>query len=274
MSPVSRRQAVAGLAALPFAASSAAPRAFGASGRCFVLVHGAWHGGWCWKKIRPRLMAAGHEVYTPTLTGLGERAHLLTADVGLDTHIQDVVAMLEVEDLRDVVLVGHSYGGMVITGVAQRAPQRLAQLIYLDAFMPDPGRSLADYTRPAGAVTSPAPPSTTTSSATAPARDWRVPPRSTAEEFGVRERADVDWVQARLGSQSGKTFGQPLPTAPDVPANLPRAYIQCTTDAWFAEAAARAARLGYPTRTLFGGGHDVMISEPVRLTTLLLELAG
>lgn len=232
----------------------------------FVLVHGAWHGGWCWKKVRTRLATAGHDVYTPTLTGLGERAHLLTADVGLDTHIQDVVAMLEFEELTDVVLVGHSYGGMVIAGVAQRVPQRLAQLVYLDAFLPEPGKSLADYTRPTGAAVA-ARPST-------PAPDWRVPPRSTAEEFGVRDAADIAWARARLTAQSGKTFGQPLPASPAIPATLRAAYIHCTHEPWFDEAAARATRRGYTNRTLFGGGHDVMISEPERLTAMLLELAG
>ena len=110
----------------------------------FLLIHGAWHGGWCWKKVTPLLRAAGHEVCTPTLTGLGERAHLLSAEVTLDTHVQDVVGVLEYEDLRDVVLVGHSYGGMVITGVVDRAADRLAHLVYLDAFVPQDGQALAD----------------------------------------------------------------------------------------------------------------------------------
>src|SRR5579862_6453256 len=98
----------------------------------FVLVHGAWHGGWCWRKLTPLLRAAGHEVFAPTLTGLGERAHLATPEVGLSFHVQDVVNVLVYEDLHEVVLVGHSYGGMVITGVTGQAPERLAQLVYLD----------------------------------------------------------------------------------------------------------------------------------------------
>ena len=94
-----------------------------------VLIHGGWHGGWCWKKVAPLLRAAGHEVYTPTLTGLGDRAHLLGPAVTLDTHVQDIVGMLEYEDLRGAVLVSHSYGGMVMTAVAERAADRLAHLI-------------------------------------------------------------------------------------------------------------------------------------------------
>src|SRR5689334_15631432 len=114
----------------------------------YLLVHGAWHGGWCWRRVVPLLRAAGHEVFTPTLTGLGERVHLLTRDVGLDTHAQDVIGVLEYEDLRDVVLVGHSYGGMVITAVAERAAERLAHLVYLDAFVPRDGQSQMDLLGP------------------------------------------------------------------------------------------------------------------------------
>src|SRR5215211_5857359 len=99
----------------------------------FVLVHGAWHGGWCWRKLTPLLRAAGHEAHAPTLTGLGERVHLATPEVGTDTHVQDVCKLLEYEDLSGVVLVGHSYGGHVIAGVAAQAPERLAHLVYLDA---------------------------------------------------------------------------------------------------------------------------------------------
>src|SRR3712207_5745958 len=108
----------------------------------YVLVHGAWHGGWCWKKVVPLLRTAGHEVYTPTLTGLGERAHLLSPTITLDTHILDVVNVLEYEELLDVVLVGHSYAGAVISGVADRAPTQVAQLVYLDAFVPRDGEAL------------------------------------------------------------------------------------------------------------------------------------
>ena len=113
--------------------------------KTFVLVHGAWHGGWCWAKLARLLRDAGHEVYTPTLTGLGERAHLARPEVDLETHIQDVVAVLEAEELRQVTLVGHSYGGMVISGVAARTSGRIGHLVYLDAFVPEAGKSLLDY---------------------------------------------------------------------------------------------------------------------------------
>ena len=114
----------------------------------FVLVHGAWHGGWCWRKLTPLLRAAGQEVFTPTLTGLGERAHLGSPDVGLGTHVRDVAQVLWYEDLADVVLVGHSYGGLVIGGVADQVPERLRHLVYLDAFVPEHGQSMLDLGPP------------------------------------------------------------------------------------------------------------------------------
>ena len=109
----------------------------------FVLAHGAWHGGWCWRKIIPFLEAASHQVYAPSLTGLAERASLLTPDIGLDTHIQDIVGVLEEKNLHDVILVGHSYGAMVITGAVDQVPERIAHLVYLDTFVPRDGESLA-----------------------------------------------------------------------------------------------------------------------------------
>ncbi len=109
-------------------------------------MHGAWHGGWCWRFVRPLL--AEHQVFAPSLTGLGERKHLARPEVDLDTHIADVVNLLEMEDLRDVVLVGHSYGGMVVTGAADRARSRIRRLVYLDAFVPENGKCVLDYVVP------------------------------------------------------------------------------------------------------------------------------
>src|SRR5690606_21330910 len=110
----------------------------------FLICHGAWSAGWAWKKVRAQLRAAGHEVFTPTYTGLGERAHQASRAITLDTHIADVLGGIEYEDLSDIVLVGHSYGGMVATGVADRARERVARLVYLDAFVPANGQSLHD----------------------------------------------------------------------------------------------------------------------------------
>jgi len=109
----------------------------------YVLVHGGAHGGWCYGKVTPLLRDAGHQAYAPTLTGVGERSHLLHRGVDLDLHITDIVNLLHYEDLREVILVGHSYGGMVITGVADRAAERIRHLVYLDAALPEDGESLA-----------------------------------------------------------------------------------------------------------------------------------
>jgi pimeloyl-ACP methyl ester carboxylesterase len=110
----------------------------------YILVHGGWHGGWCWDKVVPLLQAADHHVYTPTLSGLGEQAALLTPEIGLNTHIQDIVNVIETKDLQHVILVGHSYSGMVITGAADCVPARIAHLVYLDAVVPHDGQSLVD----------------------------------------------------------------------------------------------------------------------------------
>jgi pimeloyl-ACP methyl ester carboxylesterase len=114
----------------------------------FVLVHGAWAGGVVWRQLVPRLRDAGHEVYAPTLTGIGERKHLLSRGIDLDTHIQDVIGVIQEEDLFNIVLVGHSYGGMVISGVADRVPERITSLVYLDAFVPENGQSVFNLLPP------------------------------------------------------------------------------------------------------------------------------
>jgi pimeloyl-ACP methyl ester carboxylesterase len=115
----------------------------------FVLVHGAWSGGLIWRAVARALRKAGHEVYTPSLTGLGERRHLLKREIDLDTHIQDILGVIDYEDLSGFVLVGHSYGGMVVTGVADAVPEKIGSLVYLDAFVPENGQSLLSIV-PAG----------------------------------------------------------------------------------------------------------------------------
>ena len=114
----------------------------------YVLVHGGWDGGWAWRDVARELQAAGHEAFTPTVTGSGERVHLASPEVDLGTHVLDVTNVLIYEDLRGVILVGSSYGGMVITGVAERVPERISHLIYLDAYVPQDGQSIADLLGP------------------------------------------------------------------------------------------------------------------------------
>ena len=149
---LSRREALAviGGAAISAVAISDASNAQSREGSkmTYVLIHPAWFGGWCWKKLTPLLRAQGHEVFTPTLTGLGERAHLARPEIGLEIHVRDITNVIEYEDLRNVILVGNSSGGMVITGVADHMPERIAHLVFLDAFVPTDGQSMLDVIPP------------------------------------------------------------------------------------------------------------------------------
>ena len=224
----------------------------------FVLVHGAWHGGWCWNKLTPMLRAAGHQVFTPTLTGLGERAHLLTPEIDLATHIKDIAAVLEYENLRDVVLVGHSYGGMVIAGVAEALGSRVAQLVFLDGFLPENGKALTDYT--------PFTPQTREDG-------WRVPALGTSRDFGVTDEGDIAWADPRLGDQPLRTITQPVQLSPEMYDAFAKTYIQLTEAPWFVEAAERAKRQGFRSYTLLSGGHDAMITQPKAVAEILLEVA-
>lgn len=221
----------------------------------FILVHGAWHGGWCWKKVAPLLRAAGHVVLTPTLTGLGERVHLLHSRVDLETHIQDLVHTIKYEDLHDIVLVGHSYAGMVIAGAGAAVNGRLKRLVYVDAFLPDHGKALSDY--------APVPPTREDG--------WRIPPIGPPEAFDVTDARDVAWMAPRLGDQPQRTFTQPVRLLRSL-RKVSATYIQCTAAPFFSEAAERARRRNFEYRELFSGGHDVMITQPRALTSLLLEV--
>ena len=227
----------------------------------FVLIHGAWHGGWCWKKVVPLLRAAGHEVFTPTLTGLGERVHLLAPEIDLTMHIDDVLGVLEYENLTNVVLVGHSYGGMVISGVAERASSRLARLVYLDAFLPEDGKALRDY----------APGEVLDETVNTRGDGWRLPSFMFAVDFGITDKEDADWVNARLGDQPYRTFTQPLHLAADSENNIRRAYILTTQDT-FVPHAARARQEGFDYYELFSAAHDSMVTQPAALVDLFLNL--
>jgi pimeloyl-ACP methyl ester carboxylesterase len=182
-----------------------------------VLAHGAWSAAWAWKKMRPRLRAAGHDFFSPTYTGLGERAHLARPEIDLSTHIQDVLAVLEFEDLTDVTLLGHSYGGMVATGVADRARDRIARVVYIDAFAPRDGQSLFDLVGPKAEGNMRA-------GAAKDGDGWRLPinpmPPDTAPE-------DVAWASPRRRPQPIRTFEQKLQLASKEPPP-PRHYIYAT----------------------------------------------
>jgi pimeloyl-ACP methyl ester carboxylesterase len=235
----------------------------------YVLVHGGGHGGWCYQKVARLLRAAGHDVYTPTLTGLGERSHLVGPHVDLDLHIRDVVAVLEFEDLRDVILVGHSYGGMVITGIADRAGDRVGKVVYLDAATPVDGQSLVDVagpiiesTRPMGAVVD-------------GVELVLLPAPGAAAFYGVTDPDDIAWMDERLTGHPWACFEQKLELQDEAAMRaIPSFHIVCTStlptrDPVLMRAACEAGRL-WDIDT----GHDLMVTEPEAVTKALLDVAA
>src|SRR5262245_51808475 len=183
----------------------------------FLIGHGAWSAAWAWKKVRPLLRAAGHEVFTPTYTGLGERAHLVSRAITLDTHIADVLGVIDCEDLKDIVLVGHSYGGMVATGVADRAPERIAKLVYLDAFVPESGQSLQDLLPEPARVRQ-------RDSAAAQGDGWLTPPNPSPPDTSPE---DLAWIAPRRRWQPAGTLAQRIALR-HAGSPAPRTYVYCT----------------------------------------------
>lgn len=235
----------------------------------FVLVHGGWHGGWCWQKVIPFLEAASHEVYAPTLTGLGERASALSPAIGLETHIQDIVCILEEKNLHEVILVGHSYGAMIITGVVDQVPERIAHLIYLDTFVPRDGESMADI--------SPIVIGLLRRQAQAHGDGWRVPSQGT---YGVTTEPDRSWVLSKVTPHPLKTLEQPLHLKnPAIVSEKPRTHICCTDDGFLFSLLRRIlGRRALPPREegwrlrQLPTGHDAMVTMPRELADLLLEV--
>ncbi len=182
-----------------------------------VIVHGAFGGGWEWRDVAALLRARGHAVYTPTLTGYGERVHLATPETGLETHMEDIVNVIRYEDLHEVVLACQSYGGMVVTGVADRIPERIAHLVYLNALVPEDGQSAFDLTPPAFRHRF----EETVRTAGA---GWRIPVPSFENDPQTAAFARGRYVATPL-----RPFSEPIRLGPP-PANLPRTYIWCTED--------------------------------------------
>jgi pimeloyl-ACP methyl ester carboxylesterase len=233
----------------------------------FVLVHGAFHGGWCWRRVADRLLSSGYRVYTPTQTGLGERAHLLDASVGLDTFIQDVVGLIEAEELEDVVLVGHSFGGISITGAADRLPEPLRHLVYLDAFIVEDGGTALDLLP----------------------RDVAAERMREAEEhsgglamrpfpasaFGVSDEEDAAWVNRRLTPHPLKTYTDRLVLNNPIGNGRPCTYLVCTAPLYPPTESSRrwaAAREGWDVREI-PSGHGAMIISPEKVVEILLKIA-
>jgi pimeloyl-ACP methyl ester carboxylesterase len=230
----------------------------------FLVAHGAWSSAWAWKKMRPLMRAAGHALWTPTYTGLGERAHLGHAEVSLDTHVKDVVALLEMEDLNDVILIGHSYGGMVATGVADRARARVAKLVYLDAFAPQDGEAVFDLIPPQAAEQMRA-------GAAASASGFGIPANPMPPDTSPEDQA---WAAPRRLPQPVKAFSTKLQLSAEP--SVPRTYIYCKRIGphdTFAPFLARAKREGWRTYEI-DASHNPHITCPQALFALLTEIAS
>jgi pimeloyl-ACP methyl ester carboxylesterase len=230
----------------------------------FVLVHGAAHGGWCWVRVARLLRAAGHEVFTPTLTGLGERAHLLTEDVGPATMVQDIVGVLENEELRDVVLVGHSFGALVALGVADRVPHRLRRVVLLDGLVVEPGASGFDGVPPEVVEQRVA-------SAKASPTGLAFSPMS-APTFGLSDPDDLAWLNRRLTPQPLRSYTESFGLRDPLGNGVPITYICCTDPPYptLRSGHAIVRREGWEWREL-ATGHDAMISAPEATVAELLR---
>lgn len=240
----------------------------------FVLVHGAWHGGWCWQRVTSLLQQQGHRVHAVTLTGLGERAHLLSPAITLDTHIDDVISAIEVEELHDVILAVHSYAGMIGTAVADRLGKHLKHLVYVDAVLPKPGESWSS-------TQSAAVQQQRLSAAQASTRFSFPPPDP--EVFGLKD-VDHAWVKRRQTPHPGNTYQAPLDFDVKRVAAIPRTFVNCTEPAL---GTIEPSRLRAKDAKFWDGawlpnskvveiktGHDPMISEPAALTKILLDCAA
>jgi len=232
--------------------------------RTFVLVHGSWHGGWCWRRVADLLEHRGHKVFTPTLTGLGERAHLMSAQITLDTHITDIVNVIKWENLEDIVLVGHSYAGFVVSGVAERALPAISSIVFLDAFLPENGERVVDL----------APPELRATSLAAAAKNEVGRPVPPAKAFNVNEK-DQAWVDSKLTPQPTFVSLAPIVLTGARDKIAKRTYIRAQSypsprfDGYFDKLKSNPAWRTYGVPS----GHDVMVDMPERLADILVEVA-
>jgi pimeloyl-ACP methyl ester carboxylesterase len=233
-----------------------------AGAKTFVLVHGAWHGGWCWSKVAAILRGRGHAVVTPTQTGLGERAHLLSRSIDLDVFVADIANVLKYEDLNDVILVGHSFGGNAISGVADSMRERIRRLVYLDAVMLEDGQSV--FSRMSKDVVE-----ARTKAAQETSGGLSIPPPPPVA-FGISDAEQVKFVQSRFTPHPFNTFTSPLRLASKVGNNVPATYIVCTDPIyqplessrdWIRTAGWKAVEIK--------AGHDAMVIAPDRLAEML-----
>jgi pimeloyl-ACP methyl ester carboxylesterase len=232
--------------------------------KTFVLVHGAWHGGWCWRRVSDQLEKKGHKVFTPTMTGLGERSHLLSKDIHLDTHVTDIVNVIKWEGLKDIVLVGHSYGGIIISGVADQQHDKIASIVFLDAFVPENGDSLLEKASQAARDGM---------NAAIQKGDAGMKPIPAAV-FRVNEK-DRAWVDAQCTPQPVATLTDKAKVAGGRDKIAKRAYIRAKgyPSVPFDAAHDKLKAAGGWRIYELPSGHDVMVDMPDRLTEILLEVA-
>lgn len=240
----------------------------------FVLVPGGYHGAWCWKRVTDRLRAQGHNVFPLTLTGLADRAHLMSPSINLETHIADVLGVLMWEDLRDVILVGHSYGGMVITGVADRAPDRLARVVYFDALWPTDGQSVHD-------ALGISPSQSRVATQADPANPPLLPRRfEVAKQMGAATPEDIAWLASKLTPQPPATLTQPLKLK-NAGITVPVLFVSCRkpvtgsatggVEMAYNRAKQLAAKNPAVRTATLQAPHDAMITHPDEVAKVLLR---
>lgn len=235
----------------------------------FVLVHGAWHGAWCWQRVTPLLATQGHRVQAVTLTGVGERTHLRTPAVDLETHIADVANLIEAEELQDVILAVHSYAGMIGTAIADRMPKRIKHLAYIDAIVPEPGESSASRHAPETRDARLA--------ACAASPDFSYPPPD-AFAYGLSGE-DLAWVNRRQTRHPGRCYIAPLQFDSSIVSGVARTFVDCTSPPLATIDVSRKrvrdpAFWGAPWHIVeLATGHDPMVSSPHDLAQVLLECA-
>jgi len=231
--------------------------------KTYVLVHGLFHGGWCWKRVAEALRADGHQVFTPTQTGLGERFHLFSADIGISLFVEDLVNVIEYEELNDIILVGHSFGGMAITGVADLMPERIRHIVYLDAIVPLNGQSVFSQL-----------PESVVNERMQAADDFdggmSFPPFR-PEAFAVTDPEDIKWLARRLTPHPVKTYTEPLFLNNPPAHNLNRTYIRCTNPL-YAPMETTAEWVKQQSGWVYvelAAGHSAPITAPAELADIL-----
>lgn len=263
---MTRRDLLAATTAAAFAANTGAQGAQAQKHRTFVLVHGAWHGGWCWKYVRESLQAQGHNVFTPSLTGLGDRVHLRTPEVNLTTHVTDIVNLIEYEELEDVILVGHSYAGHVVSWVADKVKDRLAHVVYLDAVLPTDGQPFL----PPGVGEARIP----------DAKEGYLMATGSMDFLGIPADHPLhDWVARHLVEHPLPTLMETVVYENGGPAGLPKTFVRCIQNPRLASGEADPvwaladADPEWSYLTL-DTGHDLMVTAPDETADILLRIAS